>query len=241
MLKIPFFLAAVSSLIAQESESGSTQKNEEVAKISEAMGHLIGKNLQALGLPLDIDALVRGMHEAAEGKESPLSEEECVLALSSLQEESAARAAEKNLAEANDFLKKNRERKEIVSLVEGKLQYEVVKPGGGQTVQPYNAPMVRYKGRYLNGPSIPASEELIDLEEAIPGFSKALVGMKEGESRTLYIHPDLGYGKQAPPPPNALLIFEVEIVKADASSEAHAASNTESLPLQPAEDEALSR
>ena len=245
MIKLPFFLIAVSSLIAQESpakKDDALQSQMEVVKISEAMGHLIGKNLQALGLPLDISALVRGMHEASEGKESPLSEEECIQALAILQEESLAKAAEKNLTEALSFLEENKERKEVVSIEEGKLQYEVLKKGEGQAVQSYNAPLVRYKGRYLNGPEIPATEELIDLEESIPGFSRALLGMKEGESRTLYIHPELGYGKQGHPYPNSLLIFEVEVIKADASSEAHAASNSETLPLQQfAQEKALSR
>lgn len=234
MVKFPYFLFAASTLLAQESAN-----DKEVAKISEAMGHLIGKNLQALGLPLDIDALVRGMQEAAEGKESPLSEEDCVQALAALQEESMAKAAEKNLEEAAAFLQKNKERKEIVSIENGKLQYEIVKKGEGQTVQSYNAPLVRYKGRYLNGPSIPAAEELVDLDEAILGFSKALIGMKEGESRTVYIHPDLGYGKHGVTNPNALLIFEVEVIQADASADANAASNSEQLPLETTREETL--
>jgi peptidylprolyl isomerase len=234
MGKFIAFLIAISSL------SGETPQatNDEVAKISEAMGHLIGKNLQALGLPLDIDALVRGMQESREGKESPLSEEECVQALAALQEESTVKAGEKNLEEATQFLQKNQEKKGIVSLEEGKLQYEIVKKGEGQTVQPYNVPLVRYEVRFLHGPSIPAAEELVDLEEAIPGFRKALIGMKEGEARTLYIHPELGYGKQGHLNPNALLIFDVEVIKADASAEAHAASNSENLPLRSSEEEA---
>lgn len=227
------FLATLSAF---SNEAAQTEESEDIAKISEAMGHLIGKNLQALGLPLDIEALVRGMQEAAEGKDSPLSEEDCVQAIAALQEESIARTAEKNLEEADAFLEKNSQKPEMITLEQGKLQFEIVKPGQGQTVNSYNAPLIRYKGRYLNGPSIPVSEELIDLEEAIPGFSKGIIGMKEGESRILYIHPELGYGKQGNVHPNALLIFEVEVIKADASSEAHAASNRDQLPMQIEDD-----
>ena len=205
------------SLIAEE-------KNEDLAKISEAMGHLIGKNLQALGLSLDVDALVRGMQEASLGKESPLSEEECIDALSHLQEESLVKSARKNLQEANVFLSENGAKKGVATLEEGKLQYQVVKKGAGKTVESYSRPLIRYSGRCLNGPTIPLTEEFLDLDETILGFQKALVGMKEGEVRTLYIHPELGYGEQPHPMPNALLIFEVEMVKADASQEAHAAS-----------------
>lgn len=39
--------------------------------------------------------------------------------------------------------------------------------------------------------------------------------MKEGEKRRLFVHPDLGYGTSGHLPPNALLIFDIELVKAD--------------------------
>lgn len=220
------FVLFYCSLFAEEKPT----KNEELAKISEAMGHLIGKNLQALGLPLDIDALVRGMQQASIGKDSPMSEEDCIEALSLLAEESLAVTADKNLEEANAFLQQNKSKPGVVSLEEGKLQYEVIKKGSGEPIESYSKPLVRYSGKCLNGPAIAATEELLELDETILGFKKALVGMKEGEIRTLYIHPEFGYGNQPHPAPNALLIFEVEAVKADASLDAHAASNQDVLP-----------
>ena len=39
--------------------------------------------------------------------------------------------------------------------------------------------------------------------------------MKEGEKRRLFLHPDLGYGTTGHLPPNSLLIFDVEVVKAN--------------------------
>lgn len=209
------------SLAAEE----KTVRNEELVKISEAMGHLIGKNLQALGLPLDIEALVRGMQEASTGKESPLTEEECMDALSHLQEESLIKVAETNLKDANAFLLENQKKEGMIVLDSGKLQYQVLKQGDGQVVESYSKPLIRYRGKCLNGPVIPVTEEFVDLDETILGFQKALIGMKEGEVRTLYIHPEYGYGDQPHPTPNALLIFEVELIKADGSIEAHAATN----------------
>jgi peptidylprolyl isomerase len=44
--------------------------------------------------------------------------------------------------------------------------------------------------------------------------------MQEGEKRTLYIHPEFAYGTKGILPPNSLLTFEVEIVKANAAEEA---------------------
>jgi peptidylprolyl isomerase len=205
------------------------EKNTDVAKLSEAMGHLIGKNLQSIGLPIDINALVRGMKDGCEGKEPPLSEDECVQALAALQEETLSLQSEKNLAEANEFLARNLKQKGIISLENGKVQYQIDKAGTGNAVQPYNSPVVRYKARYLNGETFGSSsgEEVISLDETIAGFSKGIIGMQEGEVRTLYIHPDLGYGRHGLSMPNALLVFEVELIKADASAEAQAASMAE--------------
>ena len=50
--------------------------------------------------------------------------------------------------------------------------------------------------------------------------------MKEGEKRVIYIHPDLAYGTYGSLPPNSLLIFEIEVVKA----------NTKLLPATNAEN-----
>ena len=119
---------------------------------------------------------------------------------------------------ADLFLRENQKQKGTVSLAEGKLQYHVVKKGKGQIVAPYSKPLISYSGKYLQGPSISPIEEFLDLDETYQGFKKGLIGMKEGEVRVLYIHPEWGDGK-------ALMIIQVEVIKADASADAHAASN----------------
>ena len=44
-----------------------------------------------------------------------------------------------------------------------------------------------------------------------------MLGMKEGEKRKIFIHPEYAYGTKGSLPPNSLLTFEIEIVKANGS------------------------
>ncbi|MDP9249270.1 MAG: FKBP-type peptidyl-prolyl cis-trans isomerase [bacterium] len=51
--------------------------------------------------------------------------------------------------------------------------------------------------------------------QMIPGFEKQVLGMKVGEKKTLRIPPEEAYGEMGKPPvipPNATLIFEVELL-----------------------------
>jgi hypothetical protein len=85
MFKTAFLLAFSLSAFSQELD---------VAKVSEAMGHIIGKNLEALGLELDLDAIVKGLKEEQQGIHSPLNDDECVQAIAYLQEEKMSSVTE---------------------------------------------------------------------------------------------------------------------------------------------------
>lgn len=53
--------------------------------------------------------------------------------------------------------------------------------------------------------------------ELIEGFDQGLVGMKVGGLRRLTIPPSMGYGstRNGPIPPNATLVFEIELLKVE--------------------------
>lgn len=201
-----------------KTEEATNAQPADVAKISEAFGHLIGKNIETLGFQFDMEQVIKGLQDASAGKDSPMNEMECVQAISEAQEAVFKKQAAENLTKAEEFMAKNAKEKDIVVLEEGKLQYKLEKKGEGAEVQSHFSPLIRYTGKFLDGTVFGSSkeDELISLDETIPGISKGVVGMKEGEKRTIYIHPELGYGASGHLPPNSLLAFEIEIIKAQA-------------------------
>lgn len=208
--------------VKENLEAKVEEKNESgLPQISEAFGHLIGKNLSTLGFDFDMTQVIKGIEDSLAGKDSPMNETECIQAISLIQENAMKKLGEKNLQLANEFLAKQKNESGVVELEEGKLAYKVEKEGQGAVVEQHNSPLIRYTGRFLDGKVFGSSQdsEMISLDETIAGFSRGIVGMKEGEKRTLYIHPELGYGTSGVLPPNSLLAFEIEVVKSHVAKE----------------------
>ena len=100
------------------------------------------------------------------------------------------------------------------------LKYFIEKEGKGKPVKSGDIIEVHYTGWLSDGTKFDSSRdrgEPISLElgigRVIRGWDLGLVGMKTGEKRLLLIPPSLGYGSGGGPiPPNATLIFVVELV-----------------------------
>jgi peptidylprolyl isomerase len=201
-------------------EAGEKSDQIDMKKLSEAFGHFIGRNLQSPGLKFDLEGIIKGIREGAAGKPAPLSEKEYEEMMSAVQEQAFKEMSSTNLKAANDFMIKNKTEAGITEVVPEKLQYIIIKEGTGAVVEPHSAPKIHYTGKYKDGTVFGTSEEMggpitIPLDQTIPGFSKGILGMKEGEKRRLFVHPDLGYGTTGQLPPNELLIFDIDLVKAN--------------------------
>jgi len=197
------------------------QAQIDMKKLSEAFGHFIGRNLQSPGLSFDLDSIIKGIREGAAGKPAPLSEKDYEEMMAAVQEHAFKEMSASNLKAANEFMEKNAKEKNVIEVVPSKLQYIVLQEGKGAAVDAHSSPKIHYTGKYQDGTVFGTSEEMggpitIPLDQTIPGFSKGIVGMKEGEKRRLFVHPDLGYGTTGQLPPNELLIFEIDVVKANA-------------------------
>ena len=196
----------------------------DMVKLSKAFGNFIGRNLQSPGLKFDLDNLIEGIRDGAAGKPSPLTEKEYETMMAAVQEKAFKEMSETNLKAANEYMEKNSKENNVKVIIPNQLQYSILTEGTGAEVTAHASPKIQYSGKYKDGTVFGSSEEMggpivIPLDQTIPGFSKGIVGMKEGEKRRLFVHPDLGYGTTGQLPPNELLIFDIEVVKADASDE----------------------
>ena len=106
---------------------------------------------------------------------------------------------------------------------ESGLLYVVRAPGdGGATPRMGQEVIAHYDGRLLDGTPFDSSYERgvpltfrLGTGAVIKGWDEAFLTMHRGEKRTLIIPHWLAYGAQGRPPtipPNATLIFEVELI-----------------------------
>lgn len=97
-------------------------------------------------------------------------------------------------------------------------------PGNGLEIKNHFKVHVNYKGTLEDGTEFDSSFKRnkpfvfqIGLRQVILGWEKGLMGMKVGGKRTIKIPPELAYGTSGAGeliPPNATLIFEIEILNA---------------------------
>ena len=102
------------------------------------------------------------------------------------------------------------------------LQIEILTPGTGATPQRGDTVAVHYTGWLPDGTKFDSSvdrdepfEFALGVGQVIQGWDKGVASMHVGEKVRLTIPPALAYGAAGYPgaiPPNATLIFEVELL-----------------------------
>jgi FKBP-type peptidyl-prolyl cis-trans isomerase FklB len=118
------------------------------------------------------------------------------------------------------FLTTNKAKAGVTVLPSG-LQYRVITPSTGRKPKATDQVTVHYKGSLVNGTVFDSSYKhgepaTFPVNGVIAGWVEALQLMGEGAKWELVIPANLGYGARGAGgaiPPNATLIFEVELLK----------------------------
>ena len=112
----------------------------------------------------------------------------------------------------------NKEKEGVKTLPSG-LQYKVLTAGSGKTPKATDEVTVQYRGSFIDGTEFDSSYKrgkplTLQLDNVIPGWKEPLLLMQEGAKWQLFIPPEMAYGDQGMGaiPPNATLIFELELV-----------------------------
>ena len=102
------------------------------------------------------------------------------------------------------------------------LEYDDIKKGTGEAATRGDVVVVHYTGWLNDGKQFDSSKGgepfsfKLGAGDVIKGWDQGVAGMKVGGNRKLTIPAVLGYGKRgagADLPPNADLVFEVELLK----------------------------
>lgn len=203
-------------------------ENQELDKISYALGLSMGNNFRSSGIQqLNIQDFADGVAAVFYGSTPKMTYDEAkeeirkyFQGMEEKMKEEAAKMAEVNEKAGAAFLEENGKRAEVTTTPSG-LQYEVITEGDGPVPTAQDQVEVHYTGKLIDGTVFDSSVErgapaTFGVTQVIPGWVEALQLMKAGSKWRLFIPSQLAYGPNGAGNvigPNSTLIFDVELLK----------------------------
>jgi FKBP-type peptidyl-prolyl cis-trans isomerase FklB len=194
-------------------------------QISYLIGMVFGAQMHSMGITPDAlvsDSFVRGTKDGLQGKQlSPADQQQLAAYARAAGDAMVAR----NANAAKEFLAKNAKEKGVVTTTSG-LQYKILAAGDKKAppIALTDTVTVDYRGKLMDGTEFDSSYSRgvptpFPVNGVIKGWQEALVLMKPGAKWQLFIPPELAYGPRAQQkiPPNSLLIFDVNVISAEAA------------------------
>jgi FKBP-type peptidyl-prolyl cis-trans isomerase len=199
---------------------GATTINNEKDKLSYGLGMMISEQVLKQYGEVDYQILLEGIKAQAEGKDTLMTMEEAVAALSASQQKmnDAKFGATKSNGAA--YLDKNG-KKDGVTTTDSGLQYNVITEGDGAKPAATDTVTVHYRGTLLDGTEFDSSYSRnqpasFGLNQVIPGWTEGVQLMNIGSKYKFVVPYELAYGERGAGQsigPFETLIFEVELLE----------------------------
>ena len=196
--------------------------NTDQQKVSYIIGRNIGGDFRSQGLDIDLEHFLNGVRSAYNEEQSKLSPEEMQRVMTAFQQkmqEQANQAGSQNAVAGEAYLAENKT-KEGVQVTASGLQYRVLQSGSGKTPESTSTVETHYEGTLIDGTIFDSSYKRgetvsFPVNGVIPGWTEALLLMKEGDVWELVIPSNLAYGAQGAGGaigPHSVLKFKIELI-----------------------------
>jgi FKBP-type peptidyl-prolyl cis-trans isomerase FkpA/FKBP-type peptidyl-prolyl cis-trans isomerase FklB len=200
---------------------------DEKARVSYMIGMDMGQTLKQVKDEIDVATLEKAMRTQLDGGKPLMNEQQAQQVREAFAQKLQAKRiadqmqqATKNTKAGQEFLAKNAKAAGVQVTTSG-LQYQVLKPGTGPKPKADDLVTVHYTGTLLDGTKFDSSYDhgapaTLPLAQVVPGWREGIQLMPVGSKYRLWIPASLGYGEAGTPggpiPPNATLVFDVELL-----------------------------
>lgn len=191
----------------------------EDAQTSYAFGMIMATDFADVNMHFDYEAFINGFRDQLEGRALTMTFDDALTRAQDAYTTAVSVKNEELKLPGIAFLAENSTKPGIVVTASG-LQYEVITEGTGAKPLASDTVRVHYQGTLIDGTVFDSSYERDEpvefpLTGIIPGWTEGLQLMSVGSTYQLYIPSELGYGDRgagAIIPPNAVLVFKVELL-----------------------------
>lgn len=232
-------------------DSSKPDLSNAVDRYSYALGMDLGKAVANVNVPLNIPVLMGAIKDQVDSNRLVLMSDsasesalqDLLLQMQKKKEADDKAQAQKALDEQTKFFAENAKDTTVKKTPKG-VQYKMLKAGAGISPKTGDKVQVHYVGSLLDGTefdnSVKRGEPLeFPVDAVIEGWQDLLQVMKEGDKVKAWIPSALAYGEAGVPPmipANAMLVFEVELLKVFA--EVPAIDSAAVAPIAPAAEPA---
>ncbi len=190
-------------------------------KISYTVGQQIGQQLLMEKIPVEREALFKGIADFIDSNEPLLNasiQQQTVAEFRERKQRLIEEERRRNLVQGQAYMKANAT-KRGVEVTESGLQYRIITPGSGPKPNAKDSIRVHYEGRLIDGTVFDnsyarGSPLVMQVEQNMPGWQEVLPLMSAGSKWQVTIPAHLAYGEKGfdeQIPPNAVLVFDIEL------------------------------